>query len=330
MNTKDSVKGIFTTPIRKYVFCLFFILSGTFIAIRFGIWGIDAIRAGAIAAAIFSFGFVVLGLLVGAVAIVLFNYNKGAHLTVDQQNIDAHFALGNELHEPISKIKKVTLSRDASGIALYLADRMYLINNLKNAKEICTFILSVNSGARSVMSVDEAKSNLLKHKKLFAKYLVLTVVFVALLFVHIAWCVFLTEGKDLGDFSQSDSMVFVGFAVAELITVVIAFVLADKCGKQNKICELSRATLLSAAATEHKNDSLDRYPNLIGKKFFDDNTYRIVIFAPKSDVFAYMLERFDFSAEAWVNCYDSAKGFKSLSELYEDIEESFEDVILED
>ena len=87
---------------------------------------------------------------------------------------------------------------------------------------------------------------------------------------------------------------------------------------------------MSAAATEHKNDALDRYPNVIGKKYFDDNTYRIVIYAPESDVFAYMLERFDFSANEWGNCYDAARGFKALSELYDDIEESFADVILED
>jgi len=333
MDNENTMKGDFITSIWKYVFGLFFILSGSFIAIRFGIWGVDAVRTGAVAAAVFSFTFAVIGLLLGVSAVFLFNHNKSAYLTVDNQKIDAQFGFGNELHEPISKIRKVTLMRrgaGGAGIELHLSDRICWITGLNNAKEICSFILSVNSGARSVMSVDEAKSNLLKHKKIFVKYLVLTVFLVAMLFVHIAWCVLLTDGKDFGAFSQKDNIVFVGFAVAELITLVITFVFADKCGKQNKICKLSRETLLSAAAAEHKNDSLDRYPNVIGKKYFDDNTYRIVIFAPESDVFAYMLERFDLAVNKWVNCYDNPRGYKSLSELYDSIEESFEDVILED
>jgi hypothetical protein len=180
------------------------------------------------------------------------------------------------------------------------------------------------------MTVDEATSNLSKHKNRFVRLLILTFVFVILLFVHIAWCVLLTEGKDLGDFSQRENIVFVGFAVSELITVGVTFFLADRCGKQNRICELSKFTLLSAAATEHKNESLERYPSVIGKKYFDDNTYRIVIFAPKSDVFAYMLERFDLPSKSWISCYNTAKVFNYLSELYEDIDESFEDVILKD
>jgi len=330
MSNEKEMKGVFRTPIRKYVFCLFFIVTGSIIAVKFGIWGIDEIRIGAIASAVFNFGFAILGLFFYTFAIYLFKHNKGAYLIVDDQMINARYGLGDELHEPVSMIRKVTLMRSGTGIELYLADRICRIINLNNAKEICSYILSVNSGARSIMSVDEAESNLFKHKKAFVKHLVLTIVFGAMMFAHIAWCVILTEGKDLGDFSESDTMVFVRFAVAELITLVIAFFFADKCGKQKKICELSKATLLSAAATEHRDDSLDRYPNVIRKKFFDNNTYRIVIYAPESDVFAYMLERFDLSAKGWVPCYDTPRRFNYLSELHDSIEELFDGVILED
>ena len=129
-------------------------------------------------------------------------------------------------------------------------------------------------------------------------------------------------GEDLSPFYKGNS----GGIHADVLRAFFA----DKCGKQNKICQLSRATLISDAATEHKNDSLDKYPNVIGKKFFNDNTYRIVIYAPENDVFAYMLERFDPSAQKWINCYDAPRKFGDLSELYDDIEESFNEVILED
>lgn len=58
--------------------------------------------------------------------------------------------------------------------------------------------------------------------------------------------------------------------------------------------------------------------------------YRIVVFAPKENIFAYMLERFDMKTHSWVFCYESAKGFGILSDLYEELDSSFEDVILED
>lgn len=43
-----------------------------------------------------------------------------------------------------------------------------------------------------------------------------------------------------------------------------------------------------------------------------------------------MLERFDMKTLSWVFCYELAKGFEILSDLYEELDSSFEDVIFED
>ena len=330
MDNKNSMQGVFLIPIWKYILALLFLVTGSFIAIRFALWGVEAIRLERIAEAVFCFGFVIVGLLFGVSAIALFKHNHKACLTVNDQRIDAQFGFGEELHESLSSIRKVTLLPRGTGIELYLTDRFCQIGHLRNAKEICSFILSANSGVRPAMRVDDAMSNLSKHKKRFIKYLVLTAVFTVMIFAHIGWCVLLTEGKDLGAFSQGESMVFLGCAAAELVTVAISLFLANRCGKQKKILDLCQVTLVSATAKEQRNKSLEKYPNVIGKKFFDDNRYRIVIFAPESDVFAYMLERFDLSAKDWVACYDAAKGFRYLSDLYENIEECFDSVILED
>ena len=100
------MKGVFKTHIKKYLFCLFFIIAGSIIAVKFGLWGIDAVRSGKIAAAIFSFTFTVIGVFFCFFSILLFNHNKGAYLTIDNNKIDAHFGYGRELHEAISSIKK--------------------------------------------------------------------------------------------------------------------------------------------------------------------------------------------------------------------------------
>ena len=43
-----------------------------------------------------------------------------------------------------------------------------------------------------------------------------------------------------------------------------------------------------------------------------------------------MLEQFDLETLSWKYCYEQARGFERLSELYEDLDDSFADVILED
>ena len=93
---------------------------------------------------------------------------------------------------------------------------------------------------------------------------------------------------------------------------------------------LAKLQILSAYALEHKSNGLDKYLNIITIKFFDHHTYRIVVFSPKENIFAYMPERFDIKTLSWVFCYESAKGFEILSDLYEELDNSFEDVIFED
>ena len=320
------MKGSFKTPLIKYVYCLLFVLTCSYITIKFAVWGIDAIRSRQAAAAIFCFAFAALGLLFGVFSILLFNHNRGAFLVVNAERIDARFGLSNELHEPVSSIRKVELESGGKGVKLYFDDRAFSVLNLENAKQLCEYISTIIPDT----TAEKATANLEKNQKLYKHYLLLTCALAMLMFVHIFWCVLLTEGKDLVEFSASNNIVFAAFAVAELITVIFLLVFADKCGKHNKLCALSRAAQLSAAASEHKNDSLERYPNIYCKKYFNGNTFRIVVFSPESGVFMYVLERFDLKLNAYVNSYMEPKAFASLSELYEDIDESFKDVMLED
>ena len=141
---------------------------------------------------------------------------------------------------------------------------------------------------------------------------------------------YLTEGRDLGDFTASDDKVFVAFAVAEVVTLASAFIFAKICGKVNVLREESRKRKDAAYAQLHRKDALERYSGIITIKYFDGGRYRIVVFSPTGDLFGYMLEYFDVKTEKWTTCYEKAKGFEILSELYDDIEENFSDVILED
>lgn len=321
------MSGIFRPSRIKNLFSLFFILLGSFLTIRFTVWGIEAVRDEKPAVAVFAFLFALIGLAFGLVSIFLFQFNRKAYLTIGDRKMDGLFGFGTELHEYLVSLRKVELNRGGKGLTLYFTDRICSVFNLQNAKEVCAFLDSRIPKGPGPMTLEEAETT---HGKQFRKYIllmVLTILLSLILFGNIGWCVWLTDGKSLESFSQAEIMVFTGFAVAEIITLFILFVLADKCGKQKKICELCYFTCLSAAASEYRNEGLEKYGQIIKVKFFDDYTYRIVIFSAEGNIPAYMLERFDFRTESWVFCFDHAKGFETMSELFDDLEESFVDVL---
>ena len=322
------MNGEFKQSFRKYIFCLLFIFSGSFIAIRFSLWGIEEIRSSHISSCIFCFTFAVLGLLFGFLSIFIFRFNRKAFLKIDDGKIDAEFGWEQELHIELNDITNA--ENQGKHLKLFLDSNVIWIYDLINAKDLCQYILSRISKSSNPVSIEEVKHRHQKSKKSYICYLVATIITGAFLFVNIGWCVFLTEGKDLAYFSKSDDVIFLAFAFAEIFTVILTFLLASKCGKKLEIFNMSKLHILSVSALKHKSDALDKYPNVITKKYFDHYTYRIVVFAPKENIFAYMLERFDMKTHSWVFCYESAKGFGILSDLYEELDSSFEDVILED
>ena len=322
------MNGEFKQSFRKYIFCLFFIFSGSFIAIRFSLWGIEEIQSSHISSCIFCFAFAVLGLLFGFLSIFIFRFNRKAFLKIDDGKIDAEFGWEQELHIELNDITNA--ENQGKHLKLFLDSNVIWIYDLINAKDLCQYILSRISKSSNPVNIEEVKHRHQKSKKSYICDLVATIITGAFLFVNIGWCVFLTEGKDLAYFSKSDDVIFLAFAFAEIFTVILTFLLASKCGKKLEIFNISKLHILSVSALKHKSDALDKYPNVITKKYFDHYTYRIVVFAPKENIFAYMLERFDMKTHSWVFCYESAKGFGILSDLYEELDSSFEDVILED
>lgn len=322
------MNGKFNLSIRKYIFCLLFILSGSFIAIRFSLWGIEEIQSNHISSSIFCFTFAVFGLLFGFLSIFIFQFNRKAFLKIENDIIDAQFGFGKKLHVRLSNIKNA--ENQGKHLKLFIDGDIIWIYNLDNAKNLCQYILSRIPKCSDHVNIEEEKSEFEKSKKSFLTYLTATVIAGAFMFIHIGWCAFLTKGKDLSDFSTSDNIVFLAFVFAEILTLIFAFLLSRKCGKKLEAFNISKFNILSAYAFDHKNDFLDKYPNIIEKKYFNHYTYRIVIFAPKENIFAYMLERFDMKTLSWIFCYKSAKSFELLSDLYEELDSSFYDVIFED
>ena len=322
------MSGEFKHSFSKYIFSLFFVFSGIFIAVRFSLWGIAELQSSRISSAVFSFSFVALGLLFGFLSVFIWLFNKDAFLRIADGKIDARFGFGTELHAKLRDIENA--ENQGKNLKLTVGGNIIWIYNLVNAKDLCRYILSRISTCSSPFNIEEAKTRYEKSKKGHIIYLIATIFAAAFLFINIGWCVFLTAGKQLADFSEFNDAVFLAFTFAEILTVIITFLFADKCGKKLEAFKLAKVQIVSVLAFERKSDALDTYPNIIAKKYFDHYTYRLIVFAPQKDVFAYMLERFDVETLSWISCYDSAKGFESLADLDEEMNDAFQDVMLTD
>ena len=306
----------------------FFIHSGTFIALRMGTWGLEAIGEGHISEAIFCFGFMILGIAFGSMSILIFSFNRKAMFETDGKRIRIVCNFGTSYDLDINDISDVSLA--GGQLVLTTKSERIMVSNLANAGEICKYLLKIIAPQKSDLDFEkEGKIYADLSKKTLVR-LIPMVICTALLFVNVWWCVHLTGGRDLGDFTASDDKVFVAFAVAEVITLVAAFWFAKLCGGVNVAREEARKRKDAAYAQLHRKDALEKYSGIITIKYFDGGRYRIVIFSPNGEVFGYMLEYFDVKTEKWTTCYEKARGFNILSDLYEDIEENFSDVILED
>ena len=324
------MKGIFKKRNRalSILWSAFFILSGTVIALRMDTWGLEAIGVGHIAEAIFCFGFMILGIAFGSMSILIFSFNRKAMFETDGKRIRIVCNFGTSYDLDINDISDVSLA--GGQLVLTTNSERIMVSTLANAGEICKYLQKIIAPKKSELDFEkEGKIYADLCKKTLVR-LIPTVICSALIFVHIGWCAHLTDGRDLGDFTASDDKVFIVFVIAEIITLVAAFWFAKMCGSINVAREEARKRKDAAYAQLHRKDALERYSGIITIKYFDGGRYRIVVFSPTGDLFGYMLEYFDVKTEKWTTCYEKAKGFEILSELYDDIEENFSDVILED
>lgn len=152
--------GEFKQPFGKYIFCLFFILSGSFIAIRFALWGVEEIQLNHIASSVFCFAFAVFGLLFGFLSIFAFQFNRKAFLKIENDKIETRFGWGEKIHVNLDDITNA--ENRGKNLKVFFNDKVIWIHNLENAKDLCQYILSHISRTSNIANIEEVK---LKHQK---------------------------------------------------------------------------------------------------------------------------------------------------------------------
>ncbi len=107
------MEGIFKKRNRvlSILWSAFFILSGTVIALRMGTWGIDAVREGQIAEAIFCFGFMILGIAFDCMSILIFSFHRKALFETDGKTIQTVCNFGTSYDLEVDDISDVSLQR---------------------------------------------------------------------------------------------------------------------------------------------------------------------------------------------------------------------------
>ena len=326
------MQGKFKSMGFRLVFSLFFLLIGTGLCIRFGTWGIAELQNSQLASSIFCFGFALFGILLGCLGILLLRFNYGAYLCADASGISGRFGLSDPVTIPYHEIEWVTLELNA--FHLRLKDRRTIsVYLLTNAEELYQYIRP-HLSLRQFVDIPQCSQ---KIKRLqYRRIVCLTGLFVSLclMFGSLIFCVIRTNGKDIADFDRQDNITFLGCAVFGLAMVIIAFLLADYSGKLNRHILDLHGQLTCAAAYLGRMDGLDRYgADLIGVKFFETCTYRIIMLHVLDEKIGYRycftLEEFLLVTCTWRPCPGLGFWtFHTLAEMEEAIDERYGDELM--
>ncbi|MBQ8351176.1 MAG: hypothetical protein IJY20_03920 [Clostridia bacterium] len=322
------MRGVFKSRVQLVVFASCSLVMSSVIAVRFLLWGIAEGTSGNPAASAFSLAFAVFGLLWGILSILLLRYNHHASLIVDSESLRVKCGWREECVLPLAKITDATLNGQTLLLSLG-ADGM-TVHGLTNAKEICQYLRRVIARSPERMNVQKEKNLCLLYRKKQRLYLFPTIACCLLLFVHIAWFVALTEGRELSAFSAGDNQIFLAFTVAELLTVVLAFLFAQACGKARIAYEQSKKRCSRAVAWAHRQADLSEYGGVLRVRYVDGEPLRVVVFALHKELYAYVLEKFDLTTMQWRSCYSGPRTVGSLSEMAEELDDVFGDLIFED
>ena len=311
------MKGCFANRTRQVLVSVLLCIGGSFIAVRFALWGIEAIAWAKISSAIFCFLAALFGLGFGALGILIFQHNRHAVLEIGEDEIRIRCGWSREFCLLLDRIWHAELQ--GAHLGLYTPQKMVWVIGLTNARELWAYLLERIANRPVQIDLAAERQRCQCYHRKYVRLLTLTVIVGFLMPLHVIWCALLTDGKNLKDFTPEQDGIFAAFAAVEVITVFILVLLVCRWNRVSASYRLSQKRILIAAAQEHRSDGLDSYGGVQAVKYFDRGTYRVVIFSPIYGTYFYMLERFDAEALQWRSCYEAAPAFGSLPDLYEDM-----------
>ena len=209
------------------------------------------------------------GVVIIALCIFLMLFNHGAYLTITENHVEAKFNRNQKIICFYSEIAFV----DSNLFSLFIklkSGKQYTILNLQNAEQICDAIRKKTYTGTDTLI---CKENLFSEIKFLIekrnRKIVLLIALAIFMFLNIFLCVFLTNGKELSDFSYSDWIYFVFFVVTECCAVIVLCYVANQAGKTLPVLHEKKASLRKLI--------LETAPLLSGNLLgaYMDSTYQI-------------------------------------------------------
>ena len=198
--------------------------------------------------------------------------------------------------------------------------KRHTIMGIENARPLATTIREQIFHLESA-SADDLLSELETAQATHKKKLLYTLGGVVLMFVNIFIAVFLTGGKDMYAFTQTDWLLFGIMGIIEALTVVFMFYFANQCGKQNFPIEQLKYRLKGA------HIAADPLPAGIVKRVYTDANHmgRIVICGYPNDESVYYCVQ-EFVGNYLLKTVDTSKIYESEDDLPNEALSAFIDI----
>lgn len=317
----DTISGIFKNSLPKTVFIVFALFGGIAITVNSCVFAIKELQKKLILSAIPFFASMFIGIFFLFLAFYIYNFNKNAFFNIENEKLNAQFGFRKKLCTDIKNITAVKIS--VWYLKLFIGDKIICIYDLGNAYDIYKYITSQINRSSYPPYIADAKDEYIKNKKRFIIHLSLVCLLVVMSFL----CILLTDGKSFSEFSSYDSLIFLIYTFAQFGTFFACLFMACKCGRSLQFLNLSKRRFLSALAVEHKHNGLDRHPNPIDQKYFNDYMNRIIVFMPRKSLYIYEVEFFSPESRTWISRRSVTCG--SLNELNSSLEQFFKNIPFE-
>lgn len=251
--------------------------------------------------------FLIMGILLELVTIPLLTFNRGAFFHVSEDRIQAKFHWFGKMDCKLSDVTFVF--PQINTLTVYLKNgKYYTVMGISNSFPLTSFLSRrISFEVKDPPEVLIGKYNQLNKSR--KKDMILCCVALAIMMVSPFILLFLTEERELYEFSQTDWILTAIIGIIGTVSVILTFYFAQKAGKKN--------IPIAKSLYDIRRTVIETAPLPIGhaiKVFTDEDAReRLTVFGyPNSDSVHYTVEQvnFDFSL---CRTYES-QTFKSITE----------------
>ena len=172
---------------------------------------------------------ILFGVIISIFSIISLFFNLKAYFHIDENHIQSRYHFFGRINCNLSDVI-FALGRNNTLMIQLKDGKCNTIMGIENAWYLATVIREQIFHIETA-SPDDLLLKLEAEQAAHKKKILYTIGYVVLMFVNIFIAVFLTGGKEMSAFTQTDWILFAIMGVLEILTVVFMFYLANQCGK---------------------------------------------------------------------------------------------------